>query len=215
MKTINFENWCIILEKVWDLKTQEDCVKFSGLMYSLKGNEGTTYLEKLIDSVRLKEDYGVYEGLYNAIWVFPSKIVGQVLSMRLPEFQKRMGKHDQVFRFYIPIPTNEEALNSFIAQAKKWTTSEKRTTLSVLKKWSIEDDDWEKVLEKLGKPISKITEDPIPEYWNESWKTRLEGARKKNDEYSISSLFWKKGKKEWLEDLDFLIEVLALNQGKN
>lgn len=27
--------------------------------------------------------------------------------------------------------------------------------------------------------------------------------------------FWKKGKKEWLEDLDFLLEVLSLNLGKD
>lgn len=215
MKTTNFENWSIELEKVWNLKTEEDCIKFSDLMYSLNGDEDIRYLNKLIDTVRLKDDFGLYESLYNAIWSFPKKIAGQTLAKRLPEFQKRMGKYDQVFRFYIPVSNNDEILNTFIEEAKKWTVTERRPSLSALKNWSIEDEEWEKILEKLGKPVSKITEDPIPEYWNESWKIKLEEARKKEGEYSISSLFWKKGKKEWLDDLDFLIEVLALNQGKN
>lgn len=72
-----------------------------------------------------------------------------------------------------------------------------------------------KIVESLSKSVSKIKEDEIPEYWNESWKTKLEKVRKKEGEFSISSLFWAKGKKEWLEDLDFLIDVLSLSQGKN
>ncbi|SHE65300.1 hypothetical protein [Pedobacter caeni] len=215
MITRNFENWTIELEAVWNLKTGEDCEKFADLMYSLDGNEGPSYLNKLIESVKLKEDFGVYESLYNAIWAFPPTLVAQTLAKRLPEFQKRMGKYDQVFRFYIPVSNNDELLNAFLEEAKQWTAAERRTSISALKNWSIEDEEWEKVLEKLGKPAAKINEEPIPEHWDERWKIRLEEARKKEGEYSISSLFWKKGKKEWLEDLDFLLEVLALNQGKN
>lgn len=214
MKT-NFENWNTELEKVWNLKTEEDCVKFSDLMYSLNGDEDETYLNKLIDTVRLKEDFGLYESLYNAIWAFPPELVGQILAKRLPEFQKRMGKSDQVFRFYIPIPNNEDTLNGFIEEAKNWTTTEKRTSLSAIKNWFVEDEEWETVLKKLGKTISKPKEDAIPEYWEENWKRRFEDGRKKGGEYSISGIFWKKGKKEWLEDLDFLMEVLALNLGKD
>jgi len=214
MKT-NFENWNTELEKVWNLKTEEDCVRFSDLMYSLNGDEDVSYLNKLIDTVRLKEDFGLYESLYNAIWRFPPKLVGQILAKRLPEFQKRMGKFDQVFRFYIPITNNEDALNGFLEETKNWTTSEKRTSLSALKIWLIDDEDWEAVLEKFGKPITKPKEDAIPEYWEENWKKRFEDGRKKGGEYSISGIFWKKGKKEWLEDLDFLMEVLALNLGKD
>lgn len=215
MKTTNFENWSAELEKVWDLKTGEDCVKFSELMYSLNGDEGVCYLEKLINAIKLKDDFGPYESLYNAIWTFPTKLVGQLLAKRLPEFQKRMGKHDQVFRFYIPIPNNPEVLSAFIDESKKWSPTERKTSLSALKSWSVEDEDWEGILAKLGKPVLKTKEDPIPEYWNENWKIRLEEARKKEGEFSISSLFWKNGKKQWLEDLDFLMEVLTLNHGKN
>jgi hypothetical protein len=215
MTTTNFENWSIKLEKVWDLKTEQDCVKFSDLMYSLNGNEDTSYLNKLIDAIRLKDDSGVYESLYNAIWVFPPKLVGQILAKKLPEFQKRMGKFDQVFRFYILIPTTEDALNAFLEVAKHWTIAERRTSLSALKNWFIEDEDWGSVLGKLGMPIAKTKEDPIPEYWDENWRKRFEEGRKKGGEYSISGIFWKKGKKQWLEDLDFLMEVLALNLGKD
>lgn len=215
MMITNFETWSIELEKVWDLKTEEACVKFSDLMYSLNGDEDISYLNKLIDAVRLKEDFGLYESLYNAIWVFPPKLAGKTLAKRLPEFQKRMGKYDQVFRFYIPISNNEEILNTFLEEAKNWTTAEKRTALSAIKNWSVEDEDWETVLEKLGKTVSKTKEDTIPEYWDENWKKRFEDGRKKGGEYSISGIFWKKGKKEWLADLDFLMEVLALNLGKD
>lgn len=215
MTTTNFENWSIKLEKIWDLKTEQDCVKFSDLMYSLNGNESTSYLNKLIDAIRLKDDSGVYESLYNAIWVFPPKLVGQILAQKLPEFQKRMGKFDQVFRFYILIPTTEDALNTFLEVAEHWTIAERRASLSALKNWFIEDEDWGSVLKKLGKPIAKTKEDPIPEYWDENWRKRFEEGRKKGGEYSISGIFWKKGKKHWLEDLDFLMEVLALNLGKD
>lgn len=215
MNTTNFKNWSIELEKVWNLKTEEECLIFRDLMYSLNGDEGISYLNKLIDTVRLKDDFGLYESLHNTIWVFPPNMIGQILAKRLPEFQKRMGKFDQVFRFYIPIPNNEPALNAFLEETKNWTTSEKRTSLSAFKDWLIEDEDWENILEKLGTPIEKTKEDTTPEYWDENWKKRFEEGRKKGGEYSISGIFWKKGKKEWLEDLDFLMEVLALNLGKN
>jgi len=39
MKTKNFETWSIELEKVWNLETEEESIKFSDLMYSLKGDE--------------------------------------------------------------------------------------------------------------------------------------------------------------------------------
>ena len=215
MNTANFDNWSVDLEKVWDLKTEDDCKKFSDLIYSLHGDEGISYLYKLIDSVKLKEDFGLYESIYNAIWAFPPKVVAQTLAKRLPAFQKRMGKYDQVFRFYLPISTNESLSNPFIEEAKQWTASEKRTAFAAIKNWSVEDEKWEDILAQLGKPVSKSKEDPIPEYWDETWKTRLEEIREKEGEFSFNGLFWKKGKKVWLEDLDFLLEVLSLNHGKN
>jgi len=211
----NFENWSSELEKVWNLKNDSDFDIFRDLMYSLKGTEDVEYLNKLIDSAKLQDDYGAYESLFNAIWVFPLEVVGEVLAKRLPEFQRRMGKYDQVFRFYLPIPTDPKILNAFLEEAKSWNTSDKRTAISAIKKWSVEDEEWETVLEKLGKPVSKTAEDPIPEEWNDSWKKRLENARKGSGEFCISDIVWRKGKKEWLEDLDFLIELLALNHGKN
>lgn len=213
--TNNFENWSIALEKVWNLETEENCKKFGDLMYALNGDEDVSYLNKLIDTVRLKDDFGLYESLYNAIWVFHPILVAQVLAKRLPEFQKRMGKFDQVSRFYIPIPNNETILTAFVEEAKNWTATEKRTSVSALKNWLSEDENWEKVLEKLGKSIATSEEDPIPAYWEETWKKRFEDGRKKGEEFSVSGIFWKKGKKEWIEDLDFLMEVLALNLGKD
>ena len=202
MSKTNFNNWSLEFEKVWDLKTDSDCKKFNELTYSLKGNEGVKYIEKLVDAVKLKDDFGLYESLYNAIWMFPKNIVGQVLAKKLPELQKRMGKHDQVFRFYLPIPNNNNALNSFIKEANQWTTSEKRTAISAIKKWIIDVENWEPILEKLGKPITKSKEDPIPEEWNENWKIKLQNGREKGGEFCISEILWKGDKKQWFEDLD-------------
>lgn len=215
MTTTSFENWGGELEKVWDLATAEDCVKFTELMYSLNGDEDAIYLHKLIDAIRLKDDSGVYESLYNAIWVFPPKEVGEILAQRLSELQKRMGKFDQVFRFYIPLPGTEVAWRAFLESAKQWTIAERRTAMAALKNWFIADEAWGSVLEKLGKPIAKTKESAIPEYWDDNWRKRFVEGREKGGEFSISGIFWKKGKKVWLEDLDFLIEVLALNLGRD
>jgi len=212
---IDFNEWSEKLETVWKLKTDKDCKTFSELMYMLTGKEDIQFAEKLIDTVKLAEDYGVYESLFNALWAFSESKIGQLLAKRLPEFQRRMGKYDQVLRFYLPIPTDSKILDAFLEEAKKWDVSDKRTAISAIKKWSVEDEEWEIVLEKLGKPITKTTEEPIPEEWSESWKKRLERGRKEGGEFCISNLTWKGGKKEWLEDLDFLIELLALNHGKN
>lgn len=215
MRKTNFENWSIELEKVWDLENEAACVMFSQLMYSLTGNEEVRFLNKLIDAVRLKDDYGLYESLYNAVWVFPPNLIGETLAQRLPEFQKRMGKFDQVSRFYIAIPINEVVQNAFLEEAKNWTIAEKRTSLSALNNWYIEDENWSFVLDKLGKPSVNTKADPIPDHWDDNWKKRFETGRKKGGAFSISDIFWKKGKKVWLEDLDFLIETLGLNLGKD
>jgi hypothetical protein len=60
--------------------------------------------------------------------------------------------------------------------------------------------------------LEKELEDPIPEEWDEEWKKRLLEARENED---ISSIFWQGNEEQWLEDLDFLLEVLTLRQGKN
>jgi hypothetical protein len=214
-KQFAFKDWSTQLEKVWGLKTETDCNKFSDLMYSLNGTENIAFVEKLIDTVRLKDDNGLYEALHNAIWVFPKQTVGQLLARRLPEFQKRMGKHDQVLRFYLPLPHNAKALNSFFEEAKKWAAPDKRTALSAIKKWSVEVPEWEKILERFEKPVAKPNEDLIPEEWNDKWKKRLTKGRKDNNDYCISQLVWRGTKKNWEEDLDFVVELIALNHGKH
>lgn len=211
----NFTDWSTQLEKAWNLETEVECEAFYELMDSIEGNEPIEYLNKLFDTIRLEDDFGVYESLYNAIWSFPPATVTQTLAGRLPELQQRLGHTYQVSRFCIPVSANEIPLNAFIDAASQWTPSEKEIVISAITEWSVFDEAWEILLEKLGKPVIKTEEDPIPEAWDESWKKRLEHARQQEGEFSISSMFWKKGKKEWLEDLDFLFEVLALDHGKN
>ena len=103
MTKIDFSDWSGKLEVVWDLKTGEDCKAFWELMDMIAGSEDLQFADKLIDAVKLSEDNEVYESLYNALWSFPEDKIGQLLAKRLPEFQRRMGKHNQVSRFYIPI----------------------------------------------------------------------------------------------------------------
>lgn len=212
---IDFIEWSEKLESVWKLKTGEDCDTFSDLMYMLSGNEDLQFAEKLIDAVQIEFDEGPYEGLYNALWAFPEDKVGGLLARRLPEFQRRMGRYDQVSRFYIPIEKEGVAQQAFVNEAANWNTTDRRTAITALKKWVVESKDWEIVLEKLGVAIKKEIEDPIPGDWSEEWQKRLKKGRKTGGEYGISDLLWKGGKKNWLDDLDFLFELLALNHGKN
>lgn len=214
MEKLSFEDWANQLQKVVELKDQQECYVYSDLMYSLTGKEDLKYLQKVIDSIILLDDYGLYESTFNAIWCFPAKTIGSLLAERLPELQRKMGRYDQVFRFYIPLINEGEAQDAFIEAANKWNSSEKRTGLLALRKWAIEEEEVELLLARLGKPLPKEKEDPIPEEWTEDWKERLKLGRDGEGEFSISEKFWKGGKENWKKDLDFLIEVCAMNQGK-
>ncbi len=211
MNKLSFEDWSRSLETVWSLKTEQDCLLFADLMEMLDGDEEIAFCRKLLETVKLKHDHGVYESSYNALWRFPSADVGRLLANELPSFQKRMGKYDQVFRFYLPIEKNTEARNAFISEAKKWTNSEKTTAINAIKKWIIEIEAWENIFVQLGGTIKPQEESVIPTTWCDEWKKRLNNAKQKG----MNSLFWKGNKNQWLEDLDFLLEVLALNLGKN
>lgn len=214
MNQQKFTAWSDELEAVWDLRTEEDYKRFSKIMSAVTGHEEDIYLEKLIDAIRLKEDFGAYESLYNAIWSFPSNVASKCLARRLPALQKMMGKYDQVSRFYIPV-THDGVYQPFVEQAALWSSSEKKSAIIALKKWAVENESWETLLEKLGYEPKKTSEDAIPDEWDNAWKERLTEGRARTGEYSISSIFWKKGKPDWLQDLDFLIEMLSLDHGKN
>lgn len=212
-KEIDFNDWSQQLESVWKLKTEKDCDLFWELMDAITGKEDIQFAERLIDAVRLAEDNGVYESLYNALWAFPEQQVARLLAQRLPEFHRRMGRYDQVHRFYLPIGNEGIAQDEFVKTAGEWTAADRRTAIAALKKWSVDNEDWESALMKLGKTVKKTTEDPIPEDWPDEWKKRLEKGRKKEGEFGLSDIFWNGGKKNWLADLDFLFEVLAMNHG--
>jgi hypothetical protein len=211
----DFNTWKTQLEAVWHLKSESDDVVFYALMDGINGKEALCYFDALIETVRLKEDNGVYESLWNAIWAFPAATVGEQLAKHLPDFQKRMGKYDQVSRFYLPILNRKSAQKSFLKQSDMWNAAEKKTAINALKDWAVEDAAWESILAQLGTETKTLGEDAIPAEWPEAWQTRLAKARKSKDEYNISGLFWNGSKKRWLEDLDFLIEILAMNHGKN
>jgi hypothetical protein len=211
----DFVQWKAKLETVWDLKTEEDDKVFYELMDALKGSEDIRYFDALIEAVRLKEDNGIYESLWNAMWTFPPALVGKLLAKHLPEFQKRMGKYDQVSRFYIPIEKPGAAQKAFLEETKSWSSPDKRMAIKAIQSWAIESEAWEPILEQLGAAVKTSDEDPIPHTWPEPWKTRLLKARQGKGEFTISEILWKGGKKQWLEDLDFVIELLALNHGAN
>lgn len=209
-----YNEWCIELEKNWNLETGEACKEYCLLMYTIDGTESVDFLYKIIDSIRVEFDNGVYESTYNVIWLFPSKTVGKVLAEVLPAFQKRMGKWDQVSRFYNPILDDEEARLAFLEEAKKWDENEKKIVKKALLSWYAEDEQWASTIKDLGYKIPKNTLDPIPEDWPEDWKNRLQEWRDESDiNKANAKLFWNRGKDKWIEDLDFMIQALTLSQG--
>jgi len=214
---MNFNQWSANIEQVWQLKDGNECEQYVALMYSITGNESDEYIHKIIESIRVRNDDGVYESTYNALWRFPSPTVSGILAEVLPILQDRID-HDRMAAFYIPIPGNGLNAEAFINAAKQWNAADKKTALTVIKKWAADDESWETVLKRLGVKRPEPIDD-IPENWPEAWKIRLQNWRddKDNDPPS-GKYFWFQGKgmgyKQWIEDLDFLISFLVLRHGK-
>ena len=214
---MNFNQWSAKLEQVWQLKNENEFEQYVELMYSIKGNEPVEYIYKIIESIRISDDDGAYQSTYNALWSFPPETVSMILAEVFPILQNRI-EHDQMAMFYIPIPTNDVNLEAFINETKKWSKPDKKSAISVIKSWAADEDekDWETVLKKLGVK-SEEPQDDIPEFWPEEWKNRLHGWRNEK-EAQFGTYFWMEGKgmgrKQWIEDLDFLISFLVLRHGK-
>ncbi len=210
---MDLARWSAELEGAWSLDSPEHFRRFSHLMDSLTGEESESYAEKLINSIRVPEDLGAYESLYNALWRFPPESIAALLAQNLPSLQRRMGKYDQVSRFLIPIASSAPLREVFWAKARDYTPSERRTVKNAVQEWSREDPVWEALGEGLGVQSLAPPEETPPPSWPPLWQKRLAKALKEGGEYCVSGLFWKGTLKRWIEDLDFLLAVLSLDLG--
>jgi hypothetical protein len=93
------------------------------------------------------------------------------MAAALPAFHKRMGRHDQVHRFYGPITKRRRARETFLRGVDALPAPQRRSVIALLRRWSREDDAWESVLAALGAPVAKAA--PLataPPTWPKGWR---------------------------------------------
>lgn len=153
------------------LRTDAAVTAYSKLVAMVRGREGRAAFDALVASVRAPDDHGVYEGTHNAIWRFPPEQLGTWMADVLVAFQKRMGRHDQVHRFYGSLTTRKKAGAAFVAAVKKKPAAARRAIVAILRRWSIDEEDWEPVLAALGAPVAAPSAggEP-PASWPRPWR---------------------------------------------
>lgn len=150
----------------------------SDLVGAVRGTEGRVAFDALIASICVRHDHGVYEGTYNAIWRFPAAELGTWFADALPGFMKRMGRHGQVSRFYCAIPSRRRTRTSFVRRVRAFPPAKRAQVIAALRSWSIEEDEWERVLADLGAPVAEPpAADGAPPSWPRPWRTFLGKVR--------------------------------------
>ena len=222
---MNINEFRTQLEEVKWLKQDDDYEKFDRLIKSVTGTEGTEWLDCLLDAICVEEDYGVYELLWNAIWRFPRDVAAKRLAECLPALQRRMSHEpSQVWRFYIPVPQNEQSTSAFLDAALKWNKEDLKTGLDTLKAWcelsGSDEQAWTPIYQKLGGTLPKaVPVDPVPDSydWPPALKERLEKWRALPPDKNSERVFWFGGHEthmeEWKADLPRIVEALALRHG--
>ena len=211
--------------KVKLFEKDEDYHEFDRLTTSITGKEDIAWLDCLLDSICVEDDYGPYEGLYNAIWRFPIATAGKRLGEYLPALQRRMAHAPfQVWRFYIPIPHEKESTDAFLEAAAQWNSEDLKLGLDTIKAWITQsgrdEKEWAPLYQKLGGKLPTQTPvDPIPdEYqWPAALIERVTNWRALPPDKNNVRVFWFGGHEthieEWKSDFPRIIEALALRHG--
>ena len=222
---MNLKQYKQELDKVKNFLSNEDYEKFDNLVNSIKGDEGIEFLDCLLDSVCVEDDYGPYESLFNTIWRFPDSMVGRKMGEYLPSFQQRMSFAPfQVWRFYVILPKYAESRKAFLSAASNWDDEERKIGMNTILDWILgsanAEKEWAPIYQKLGGKLpDPIPTDPIPdEYnWSKELINKLEQWRKLPAGNTSEKVFWSGGKEtqmdEWREDLPRIIEAISLRQG--
>jgi|GEM_PF-1710927 len=214
------------MEAVKWFKKDEDYHEFSRLVDGITGKEDIEWLDCLLDSICVEDDYGPYESLYNAIWNFPPDAAGKRLAEYLPVLQHRMSHAPfQVWRFYIPVPQQEESAAAFVSAALQWNKGDSEIGRNTIKAWceqsASDETAWMPMFIRLGgKPFEAVPVDPISDSynWPDELKQRLAVWRDLPAEKNSEKVFWFGGKsthmEQWRLDLPHIVEALALRHGK-
>ena len=204
----------------------EDYQEFDKLVSIVTGNEGLVWLDCLLDAICVKDDYGPYEGLYNAIWSFPLDIVGRRLAEYLPMLSQRMRHAPfQVWRFYIPVPQQEQSSMAFLETARMWSKDELTIGRGAIQEWcqrSAHDEKaWASIYRNLGGRLPKAPPiDAVPDSydWPVELQQRLAAWRALPAEKNSVRVFWFGGSdtnfETWRADLPHVVEALALRHGE-
>ena len=215
MTKSDFEIWSAELSEVEKLIEDEHFNCFSKLTDKITGKEDVAFLRRLIKAVCVVDDFGVYEGLYNAMWLFPGDLTAAELARALPGW----AVPEQV-QFFYPILHTPERLDAFIQTALQWNTDERQLGCKFIYSWSWhnqkDEEGWKPVLKVLDwELVPEMPEDSIPKNWPLELQEKLASWRELPPGNISKKVFWEgKDREVWRNELPFLMEALSLSQGK-
>jgi len=185
--------------------------RYVELIDAVTGAEGQEVFQAIIDSIHAIDDYGAYEGTYNALWCFPPAQAGVWMAEAFPALFRRVkSKSFQAQRMILPVLDAGEEQAAFLAAAKQWSAANRRTALAAFRSWVAEDADFEKMLALLGGHVKKpdLPED-APAYWPDDWRKFL--AKVRSGKKTLREA-WGDGSKP-AKRLDLVIALLGINHG--
>ena len=215
MNKSDFEEWSAKLSEVQGLTEDEHFKCFDELTGAITGEEDVVFLRRLIEVVYVEDDFGVYEGLYNAVWRFSGEVTAVELARALPRWV--VPSQNSFFR---PILHTPERLNAFIQTALQWKVDERQHGCKHIFSWSWhsakDEEDWKPVLTALGSElVPAMPEDSVPEHWPPELQEKLSAWRELPPENTSKKVFWQgRDRDVWRSELPWLIEALSISQGK-
>ena len=161
----DFETWSAKLSEAQGLREDVHFKCFDELTGAITGEEDVAFLRRLIDSICVEDDFGVYEGLYNAMWRFPGEVTAIELALALPKWV--VPNQNSFFR---PIFHTPQRLEAFTQTALQWKADVRRQGCKHIFSWSWhsakDEEDWKPVLAALGSElVPAMPEDSVPEHW--------------------------------------------------
>jgi hypothetical protein len=182
----DFAAWSAALASAARLRKPDDETAFAACCDAVTGHEEAgPCVEALVGAVSAREDHGLYEALFNALWRFPPAALGEHLARLLPGWLKRVrAMQHQVIRFLGPLfGFGAAARPAFLTTLAALPEAERAAVARAFERWSRERPDFATLAEALrgGKPRRARPQAPLPappDSWPAPWKQALETLRR-------------------------------------
>ncbi|MEZ4223249.1 MAG: hypothetical protein R3B13_20055 [Polyangiaceae bacterium] len=181
--------WSKSLQRVRKLANERQVAEYLQLVSQLTGKEPADWFQALVDSIVVREDHGVYEAVYTALWRFPPLRFGPAMVAALPGLIRRMNRHEQAERFLIGITSRPRHRKAFVTAFADAPAADQDVILRALRKWSQGSEDWNALSAALGappkaqpapaKPVTAST--TWPERWRKFHQQLVKGSAKHMD----------------------------------